>query len=103
MQYNRAKFFSKVGNECDLLACFSTVAGEKGSADSARDPCGFSLKFYTEGGNWDMVGNNTPVFFMKDGQKSPDFIHSQKRDPYTNLRSKTVMWDFWSMLPESLY
>ena len=102
-KYTRAKLFSQVGNECEVLARFSTVAGERGSADTARDPRGFSLKFYTEGGNWDMVGNNTPVFFVKDGQKFPDFIHSQKRDPYTNLRSKTVMWDFWSLMPESLH
>lgn len=102
-QYTRAKLFSKVGNQCDMLARFSTVAGERGSADTARDPRGFSLKFYTEGGNWDLVGNNTPVFFVKDGQKFIDFIHSQKRDPYTNLRSKTIMWDFWSLMPESLH
>jgi catalase len=102
-KYTRAKLFAQVGNECEVLARFSTVAGERGSADTARDPRGFSLKFYTEGGNWDMVGNNTPVFFVKDGQKFPDFIHSQKRDPYTNLRSKTVMWDFWSLMPESLH
>ena len=102
-QYTRAKLFSQVGNTCELISRFSTVAGHQGSPDTNRDPRGFSLKFYTEDGNWDMVGNNTPVFFVKDGQKFPDFIHSQKRDPHTNMRSKTAMWDFWSLMPESLH
>ncbi|MBC6611461.1 catalase [Hymenobacter sp. BT507] len=102
-KYTRAKLFSKVGNTCEMLTRFSTVAGERGSADTNRDPRGFALKFYTEGGNWDLVGNNTPVFFVKDGLKFPDFIHSQKRDPRTNMRSKTMMWDFWSLMPESLH
>jgi catalase len=79
------------------------VGGEKGSADTERDPRGFALKFYTEEGNWDMVGNNTPVFFIRDPLKFGDFIHTQKRDPETNLKSPTMMWDFWSLSPESLH
>jgi catalase len=102
-KYTKAKLFSKVGNSCPMLARFSTVAGEKGSADTARDPRGFALKFYTEEGNWDMVGNNTPIFFIRDPLKFGDFIHSQKRIPATNLREPTVMWDFWSLSPESLH
>ena len=86
-----------------MFAGFSTVGGEKGSADTARDPRGFALKFYTEDGNWDLVGNNTPVFFTKDAKKFPDFIHTQKRHPKTNLKSHTMMWDFWSLNPESLH
>ena len=82
---------------------FSTVAGEKGSADTVRDVRGFALKFYTEDGNWDMVGNNTPVFFIRDGIKFPDFIHTQKRDPQTNVKADTPQWDFWSQVPESLH
>jgi len=77
--------------------------GEKGSGDTERDPRGFAVKFYTEEGNWDMVGNNTPVFFVRDALKFPDFIHTQKRDPHTNLKSPTMMWDFWSLSPESLH
>ena len=102
-KYTRAKLFSKVGNQCRMFARFSTVGGEKGSADTARDPRGFALKFYTEDGNWDLVGNNTPVFFIKDAKKFPDFIHTQKRVPKTNLKSATMMWDFWSLNPESLH
>jgi catalase len=102
-KYTRAKLFSKIGNECRVLLRFSTVGGEKGSADSERDPRGFSVKFYTEDGNWDMVGNNTPVFFVKDPKKFGDFIHTQKRDPRTNLKSPTMMWDYWSLNPESLH
>lgn len=102
-QYTKAKLFSKIGNTCRMFARFSTVGGEKGSADTARDPRGFALKFYTEDGNWDLVGNNTPVFFIKDGKKFPDFIHTQKRVPKTNLKSATMMWDFWSLNPESLH
>lgn len=102
-RYTRAKLFGKVGNECRVLARFSTVGGEKGSADSERDPRGFAVKFYTEDGNWDLVGNNTPVFFIKDPKKFDDFIHTQKRDPRTNLKSPTMMWDFWSLNPESLH
>lgn len=102
-QYTKAKLFSAVGNSCKMFARFSTVGGEKGSADTARDPRGFALKFYTEDGNWDLVGNNTPVFFIKDAKKFPDFIHTQKRAPKTNLKSATMMWDFWSLNPESLH
>lgn len=91
------------GNECRVFVRFSTVGGEKGSADTERDPIGFAIKFYTEEGNWDLVGNNTPVFFIKDPKKFPDFIHTQKRDPKTNLKSPTMMWDFWSLNPESLH
>ena len=102
-QYTRAKLFSKIGNQCETFARFSTVAGEQGSADTARDPRGFALKFYTEEGNWDMVGNNTPVFFIRDPLKFSDFIHSQKRLPGTGLRDATMQWDFWSLSPESLH
>lgn len=102
-RYTRAQLFSKVGNTCDMFARFSTVAGESGSADTARDPRGFSLKFYTSEGNWDLVGNNTPVFFIRDPLKFSDFIHSQKRDPATGLRDNTMQWDFWSLSPESLH
>ena len=102
-KYTSAKLFDKVGKTTEVLARFSTVAGEKGSADTARDPRGFSVKFYTEEGNWDMTGNNTPIFFVRDPLKFGDFIHSQKRVGGTNLRSPTVMWDFWSLSPESLH
>jgi len=102
-RYTKAKLFSKVGNECRVFARFSTVGGERGSADTERDPRGFAVKFYTEDGNWDLVGNNTPVFFIKDPKKFPDFIHTQKRDPKTNLKSPTMMWDYWSLNPESLH
>lgn len=102
-KYSSAALFSKVGNECRLFIRFSTVGGEKGSADTERDPRGFAVKFYTEEGNWDLVGNNTPVFFIKDAKKFPDFIHTQKRDPHTNLKSATMMWDFWSLNPESMH
>ncbi|MEW6196597.1 MAG: catalase [Bacteroidota bacterium] len=102
-KYTRAKLFSKVGNQCRMLIRFSTVGGEKGSADTERDPRGFAVKFYTEDGNWDLVGNNTPVFFIKDPKKFDDFIHTQKRDPRTNLKSPTMMWDYWSLNPESLH
>ncbi len=101
--YTKANLFSKVGNSCKIFTRFSTVGGEKGSADTERDPRGFAVKFYTEEGNWDLVGNNTPVFFIKDAKKFPDFIHTQKRLPKTNLKSATMMWDFWSFNPESLH
>ncbi|WPZ14383.1 catalase KatA [Nitratireductor rhodophyticola] len=91
------------GAETPMLARFSTVAGEQGAADAERDVRGFALKFYTEDGNWDLVGNNTPVFFVRDPLKFPDFIHTQKRHPRTNMRSPTAMWDFWSLSPESLH
>ncbi|NEM97079.1 catalase [Pontibacter burrus] len=102
-KYTRAKLFSEIGKQTRVFLRFSTVGGEKGSADSERDPRGFALKFYTEDGNWDLVGNNTPVFFIKDAKKFPDFIHTQKRDPYTNCKSATMVWDFWSLNPESLH
>jgi len=101
--YSKAKIFSEVGKQTEMIARFSTVAGEAGAADAERDVRGFALKFYTEEGNWDMVGNNTPVFFVRDPYKFPDFIHTQKRHPKTNLRSNTAMWDFWSLSPESLH
>lgn len=102
-RYTRAKVFSEVGKSTELLIRFSTVAGEQGAADAERDVRGFAMKFYTEEGNWDLVGNNTPVFFIRDGLKFPDFIHTQKRHPRTHLRSTTAMWDFWSLSPESLH
>jgi len=101
--YTKAKIFSKVGKKTDLIVRFSNVAGELGAADAERDVRGFAAKFYTEEGNWDLVGNNTPVFFIRDPYKFPDFIHTQKRHPRTNLRSPTAMWDFWSLSPESLH
>ncbi len=102
-KYTRAKIFNKVGKQTKMFLRFSTVGGEKGSADTERDPRGFAMKFYTEDGNWDLVGNNTPIFFIKDPKKFGDFIHTQKRDPYTNCKSPTMMWDFWSLNPESLH
>jgi catalase len=102
-KYTRARVFDTVGKQVDLLMRFSTVAGEAGAADAERDVRGFSTKFYTEEGNWDLVGNNTPVFFVRDPLKFPDFIHTQKRHPRTNMRSPTAMWDFWSLSPESLH
>ena len=102
-RYTRAKIFNKIGKQTKIFLRFSTVGGEKGSADAERDPRGFALKFYTEDGNWDLVGNNTPVFFVKDPKKFGDFIHTQKRDPFTNCKSPTMMWDFWSLNPESLH
>lgn len=102
-KYTKAKIFSHIGKETKMLLRFSTVGGERGSADTERDPRGFAMKFYTEDGNWDLVGNNTPVFFIKDPKKFGDFIHTQKRDPYTNMKSPTMMWDFWSLNPESLH
>ena len=102
-KYTKAKIFSKIGKQTRMLLRFSTVGGEKGSADTERDPRGFAMKFYTEDGNWDLVGNNTPVFFVKDPKKFGDFIHTQKRDPHTNLKSPTMMWDYWSLNPESLH
>jgi len=101
-KHTRARVF-EVGKQTPLVARFSTVAGEAGAADAERDVRGFAVKFYTEEGNWDLVGNNTPVFFIRDPIKFPDFIHTQKRHPKTNLRSATAMWDFWSHSPESLH
>jgi catalase len=102
-QYTRAKIFSEVGKETELFTRFSTVAGERGAADAERDIRGFSVKFYTEEGNWDLVGNNTPVFFLRDPLKFPDLNHAVKRDPKTNMRSATNNWDFWTSLPEALH
>src|SRR5260370_24086123 len=102
-KYSKAGVFAKIGKQTECLLRFSTVAGERGAADAERDVRGFALKFYTDQGNWDMVGNNTPVFFVRDPYKFPDFIHTQKRHPRTNLRSNTAMWDFWSLSPESLH
>ncbi|MCQ8278504.1 catalase [Acetobacteraceae bacterium KSS8] len=102
-RYTKASLFGAVGKTTDLLARFSTVAGERGAADAERDVRGFSVKFYTDDGNWDLVGNNTPVFFIRDPMKFPDFIRTQKRHPRTNMRSPTAMWDYWSLSPESLH
>ncbi|MFK2825716.1 catalase KatA [Bacillus sp. B190/17] len=102
-KYTKAAFLSKVGKRTPLFVRFSTVAGELGSADTVRDPRGFAVKFYTEEGNYDLVGNNTPVFFIRDAIKFPDFIHTQKRDPQTHLKNPTAVWDFWSLSPESLH
>ncbi|MCH7939160.1 MAG: catalase, partial [Candidatus Marinimicrobia bacterium] len=102
-KYTRAKFLCEIGKKTDLFARFSTVGGEKGSADSVRDPRGFSVKFYTEEGNYDFVGNNTPVFFIRDAIKFPDFIHTQKRNPATNLKDPNMFWDFLSLTPESIH
>lgn len=102
-QWTKAKFLSKVGKKTEVFARFSTVGGEKGSADAARDPRGFAVKFYTEEGNYDMTGNNTPVFFIRDPLKFPDFIHTQKRNPATNLPDPDMFWDFLSLTPESAH
>ncbi|MCC7343613.1 MAG: catalase [Deltaproteobacteria bacterium] len=102
-RFSKAKLFAEVGKKTECFLRFSTVAGERGAADAERDVRGFALKFYTEEGNWDLVGNNTPVFFVRDPYKFPDFIRTQKRDPKTNLRNPTAMWDFWSLSPESLH
>ncbi|MCK6258244.1 catalase KatA [Fictibacillus sp. KIGAM418] len=102
-KYTKADFLSEVGKRTPLFVRFSTVAGENGSADTVRDPRGFAVKFYTEEGNYDLVGNNTPVFFIRDAIKFPDFIHTQKRDPKTHLKNPTAVWDFWSLSPESLH
>ncbi|WP_454254383.1 catalase [Pseudomonas sp. Marseille-Q8238] len=101
--YTSAKLFARVGKQTPVFLRFSTVGGERGSADTERDPRGFALKFYTEEGNWDIVGNNTPVFFIRDPLKFPDFIHTQKRLPQSNLKSPQMMWDFWSHSPEALH
>src|SRR3954451_8645168 len=102
-KYTRAKLFSEVGKKTPLFIRFSTVGGEAGSADTERDPRGFSVKFYTEQGIWDVVGNNTPVFFLRDPSKFPDFVHTQKRHPQTHTKNATMQWDFWSLHPESLH
>lgn len=102
-KHSRAAFLSQVGKRTEVFVRFSTVGGEKGSADSERDPRGFAVKFYTEEGNYDMVGNNTPIFFIRDPLKFPDFIHTQKRNPATNLKDPDMFWDFLSLTPESIH
>lgn len=101
--YSKAKIFEKIGKKTELFVRFSTVAGERGAADAERDIRGFAIKFYTEEGNWDLVGNNTPVFFLRDPLKFPDLNHAVKRDPQTNMRSAQNNWDFWTLLPEALH
>ncbi len=102
-RYTKAKIFSQVGKRTETFTRFSTVAGERGAADAERDIRGFATKFYTEEGNWDLVGNNTPVFFLRDPLKFPDLNHAVKRDPRTNMRSARNNWDFWTSLPEALH
>jgi catalase len=102
-RYTKAKLLSAIGKQTEVFLRFSTVAGERGAADAERDVRGFALKLYTEEGNWDLVGNNTPVFFIRDPYKFAMFIHTQKRDPKTNMRSQDMQWDFWSLCPESLH
>jgi catalase len=102
-RYTKAALFGAVGKKTEVFARFSTVAGERGAADAERDIRGFAVKFYTEQGNWDVVGNNTPVFFMRDPLKFPDLNHAVKRDPRTNLRSAENNWDYWTLLPEALH
>ena len=102
-KYTKANIFSAIGKKTDLFVRFSTVAGERGAADAERDIRGFAMKFYTEEGNWDLVGNNTPVFFLKDPLKFPDLNHAIKRDPRTNMRSAKNNWDFWASLPEAIH
>ncbi|WP_261301312.1 catalase KatA [Paenibacillus andongensis] len=102
-KYTKASLFSEVGKRTPLFVRFSTVAGENGSSDTVRDPRGFAVKFYTDEGNYDLVGNNTPVFFIRDAIKFPDFIHTQKRHPQTHLKNPNAVWDFWSLSPESLH
>ncbi len=102
-RYTKANLLSKVGKKTDIFIRFSTVAGERGAADAERDVRGFAMKFYTEEGNWDLVGNNTPVFFVRDPFKFQQFIHTQKRNPRTNMRDMDMQWDFWSLCPESLH
>ena len=102
-RYTRARLFEHIGKETPMFARFSTVGGESGSADTARDPRGFAMKFYTEEGNWDLTGNNTPIFFVRDPLKFSDFIHTQKRDPGTHLKPHWRRWDYWSLSPEALH
>ncbi len=102
-KYTKARMFSEIGKKTEMFVRFSTVAGERGAADAERDIRGFAMKFYTEEGNWDLVGNNTPVFFLRDPLKFPDLNHAVKRDPRTNLRSARNNWDFWTSLPEALH
>ena len=101
--FTKASFLARVGKRTPMFARFSTVAGEQGYPDTVRDPRGFALKFYTDEGNYDLVGNNTPVFFVRDASKFQDFIHSQKRQPDTGLRDNNMQWDFWTLSPESAH
>jgi catalase len=102
-KYTCARIFSEIGKRTEMFARFSTVGGESGSADTVRDPRGFSLKFYTEDGNWDLVGNNTPIFFIRDPLKFSDFIRTQKRDPQTHLKPHWRRWDYWGLSPEAIH
>src|SRR6202012_2823359 len=102
-RYTKARLFSAVGKKTEMFVRFSTVAGERGAADAERDIRGFAMKFYTEDGNWDIVGNNTPVFFHRDPLKFPDLNHAIKRDPRTGMRSAQNNWDYWTLLPEALH
>ncbi len=102
-QYSKAALFAEIGKKTEMFVRFSTVAGERGAADAERDIRGFAMRFYTEQGNWDLVGNNTPVFFFRDPLKFPDLNHAVKRDPRTNMRCPTSNWDFWTQLPEALH
>ena len=102
-RYTQADVFSEIGKQTDVFLRFSTVAGERGAADAERDIRGFAVKFYTQEGNWDLVGNNTPVFFMRDPLRFPDLNHAVKRDPCTNLRNAQSNWDFWTLMPEALH
>ncbi|KWX02909.1 catalase [Carbonactinospora thermoautotrophica] len=102
-RYTKAKFLSEVGKRTEVFVRFSTVAGNLGAPDAVRDPRGFAVKFYTEDGNYDLVGNNTPIFFIQDPLKFPDFIHSQKRDPYTGMQEPDNIWDFFSLSPEATH
>ncbi|MGC2129723.1 MAG: catalase, partial [Candidatus Aquilonibacter sp.] len=102
-EWTKAAFLNKVGKRTPLFLRFSLVAGEEGYPDTERDVRGVAIKFYTEEGNYDMVGNNTPVFFVRDPMKFPDFIHSQERMPDTGLRSNNMQWDFWTLSPESAH
>ncbi|MBR2394242.1 MAG: catalase, partial [Candidatus Methanomethylophilaceae archaeon] len=102
-RFTSASLFSKIGKETPVLVRFSTVAGERGAADAERDIRGFAIKFYTDEGNWDLVGNNTPVFFIRDPLRFPDLNHAVKRDSKTNMRSAQNNWDFWTMIPEALH
>jgi catalase len=102
-RWTRMKVFERIGKKTDMFIRFSTVASSRGGPDVARDPRGFAMKYYTEEGNWDLVGNNTPVFFIRDGIKFPDFIHSQKQDPYTNRQEPDNVWDFFSHSPEATH
>jgi catalase len=101
--FTRARFLGEIGKRTEVFARFSTVAGGRGSADAVRDPRGFAVKFYTEDGNYDLAGNDTPILFIRDPLKFPDFIHSQKSDPHTNRHEPDNVWDFFSLSPEATH